>query len=407
MRISIRVPPCRPVDEVAALAARAEHEGIWSMFFPDSQLLWRDVFATMVLSADRTNRVGLATGVANLVTRHPSVIASAIRTVQEIAGDRVRLGLGAGSSSVRPLGLGLASNDAIEQAIGQIRALTSGTVAALGDRRVQLRDPAGQPPILLAATGPRRLELAGRVADGVIIHSGTTTSSVGSALDAVARGVAKSGRSLGDLQVVVTGVILVSDNLGRDARLLKPICCTVAQDGGGAALRAGGIQVREAVPVSRSPGSAADQGPGARGRAGSGPGDIVVDEQELGGRETDGDQEETVYPDLKHADDWEQAVRACEDRLSDDEALAFAEQFCFAGTPAQIERQVEALEASGVTEVLFQGLSSYDLPGTLVRTVGAMARRLAGVTEAPADAHLYADVDTAGAGRAVQGRSEQ
>lgn len=365
MRISLRVPPCRRADDVAALAVRAEREGIWSMFFPDSQLLWRDVFTTMALSADRTSQVGLATGVANLVTRHPTVIASAIRTVQEIAGDRVRLGLGAGSSSVRPLGLGLASNDDIERAVGQIRALTCGMVATVGERRVQLRDPAGPPPILLAATGPRRLELAGRIADGVIIHNGTTTSSVGSALDAVARGAESGGRSLGDLQVVVTGVILVTDNLRRDARLLKPICCTVAQDGGGAALRAAGIEVREAAPVV--PGSADDGG---------------------------------VYPDLKHADDWELAVLSCDDRLSDDEALAFAEQFCFAGTPAQIQRQVDVLAASGVTEVLFQGLSSYELPDALVGTVGAMARRMTGPVQAAADTPAMVDVrsDVAGTG---------
>lgn len=391
MRISLRVPPCRRVDDVAALAVQAESEGIWSMFFPDSQLLWRDVFATMALSADRTRRIGLATGVTNLVTRHPTVIASAVRTVQEIAGDRVRLGLGAGSSSVRPLGLGLASNDAIERAVGQIRALTSGMVATVGERRVRLRDPAGQPPILLAATGPRRLELAGRIADGVIVHSGTTTSSVGSALDAVARGAEMGGRSLGDLQVVVTGVILVTDNLRRDARLLKPICCTVAQDGGGAALRAAGIHVGDAAAVSAGSGRGDDNGPGEKGSGARGPG-----EQSLGGNRVGGAPDDEVYPDLKHADDWEQAVAACDHRLSDDEALAFAEQFCFAGTPAQIQRQVAVLQTSGVTEVLFQGLSSYDLPDALIGTVGALARRLAGVTDADADSSVDTPADTHG-----------
>jgi len=352
MKVSLRVPPCRRTDEVAAVVVEAEAAGVWATYFPDSQLLWRDVFATMALCGDRTSRIGLATGVTNLVTRHPTVIASAIRTIQETAGDRVRLGLGAGSSSVRPLGLELASSRAIEQAVAQIRALTSGSVAAIGERRVQLRDPAGRVPILLAATGPRRLELAGRIGDGVIVHSGTTPASLATALAAVERGAEASGRSLGDLQVIVTGVILVTDDLARDARLLKPICCTVAQDGGVEALRAGGIAVRD---VAASGDSSAAPTPAAA------------------------DDEATVYPDLKHAGDWGQAVAACDDRVSDIDAMTFAQRFCFAGTESEIAAQIEALQAVGVTEVLLQGLSSYDLPASLLRSVGSLARRVQGI----------------------------
>lgn len=351
MKVSLRVPPCRRTDEVAAVVAEAEAAEIWATYFPDSQLLWRDVFATMALCADRTSRIGLATGVTNLVTRHPTVIASAIRTIQETAGDRVRLGLGAGSSSVRPLGLELASSRAIEQAVAQIRALTSGSVAAIGERRVQLRDPAGRVPVLLAATGPRRLELAGRIGDGVIIHSGTTPASLATALAAVERGAEASGRSLGDLQVVVTGVILVTDDLARDARLLKPICCTVAQDGGGEALRTGGIVVHD-VEESGDPSASTHAA---------------------------ADDERTVYPDLKHAGDWGKAVAACDNRVSDIDAVTFAQRFCFAGTESEIAAQIEALQAAGVTEVLLQGLSSYDLPTSLLRSVGSLARRVHGI----------------------------
>jgi 5,10-methylenetetrahydromethanopterin reductase len=46
VRIGLRLPPCRPVDEMAAAAARAEDLGFDGVWFPDSQLLWRDAYAT-------------------------------------------------------------------------------------------------------------------------------------------------------------------------------------------------------------------------------------------------------------------------------------------------------------------------------------------------------------------------
>ncbi len=63
MRIGLRIPPCAPVPEIAALARDAERAGFDEVWFPDSQLLWRDVFAVdvpdqpHVLLADVAERV--------------------------------------------------------------------------------------------------------------------------------------------------------------------------------------------------------------------------------------------------------------------------------------------------------------------------------------------------------------
>lgn len=54
---------------------RAEELGFDDVWFPDSQLLWRDVFTTLTAAALGTGRIGLGTAVTNLATRHPAVVA--------------------------------------------------------------------------------------------------------------------------------------------------------------------------------------------------------------------------------------------------------------------------------------------------------------------------------------------
>src|ERR1700742_615809 len=84
LTIGVRVPPCRRADEVAVEVARAEHYGFDVAWVADSQLLWRDVFATLALAAVRTERIALATAVTNVATRHPTVVACGINTVAEL-----------------------------------------------------------------------------------------------------------------------------------------------------------------------------------------------------------------------------------------------------------------------------------------------------------------------------------
>src|SRR4051794_37468283 len=91
IRYGIRFPPAVSVREVAESVALCERKGFDVAWIADSQLLWRDVFAAMALAADRTEKITLGTAVTNFVSRHPSVVASAINTVHELAPGRVAL----------------------------------------------------------------------------------------------------------------------------------------------------------------------------------------------------------------------------------------------------------------------------------------------------------------------------
>ncbi|MFD8817639.1 LLM class flavin-dependent oxidoreductase, partial [Streptomyces sp. NPDC059627] len=100
MRVGVRVPPCDRADRVLETVRRAEELGFDDVWFPDSQLLWRDVFTTLTAAALGTDRIGLGTAVTNLATRHPAVVASAARSVAELAPARKIHGLRHGKRKV-------------------------------------------------------------------------------------------------------------------------------------------------------------------------------------------------------------------------------------------------------------------------------------------------------------------
>ncbi|WP_089107137.1 LLM class flavin-dependent oxidoreductase [Streptomyces hyaluromycini] len=326
MRVGIRVPPCDRADRVLETVRRAERLGFDDVWFPDSQLLWRDVFTTLTAAALGTDRIGLGTAVTNLATRHPAVVASAARSVAELAPGRFTLGLGVGNSSVGPVGLRQSTSAAIREGIGMLRALLAGEEWEFpGGVRSRLRDPDPGIPLHLAASGPRNLRLAGEIADGVILLSGVSPRTLAQATARVREGAA--GRE-GRLPLTVSAFCAVTDDVEAEARRLKPICASIAQNGGAPFLALAGIDVH--VP----------------------------------------EKVEGIYPDLVHAEDWKAAVDICSAWISDENALRFAEEFCLFGTADEIAARLRALPASGVTGVFLQHVGSYDPPADLIEAVG-------------------------------------
>ncbi|GHE84034.1 5,10-methylenetetrahydromethanopterin reductase [Amycolatopsis deserti] len=317
MRIGIRIPPCAPLSELAGFVREVERAGFDQAWFPDSQLLWRDVFATAAAAALATSRITLGTAVTNVVTRHPSVVAGAARTVAEIAPGRFVLGVGVGNSSVVPAGLAPATRAGLRSGVDVIRRLLSGVEGGPGIG--MLRDPLPV-PVHLAASGPRNLRLAGEIADGAILLSGVADEPLAAALAEVTAGAA--GRA--SVPVTVSAFCRVTGSVARDARELKPVCLSIAANGGASFLAAAGVDVR--VPPALP----------------------------------------QVRPDLLHAESWPDAVRACEPFVDDDAAEAFARRFCLFGTAEEIATRLDGLRRRGVSAVLLQHVGSYDLPRRLV-----------------------------------------
>jgi 5,10-methylenetetrahydromethanopterin reductase len=294
------------VNEVADAARRAEDLGFDDVWMPDSQTLWRDVYAALACAALGTERIRLGTAVTNLVTRHPSVVAGAARTVAELAPGRFALGVGVGNSSVEPVGLRPSTSAELRTGVVALRAAAPGI------------------PIHIAATGPRNLATAGELGDGVILLAGASPPLVTAALARI--GEAAAGRRRPE--VTVSAFCQVTDDLERDARALKPVCAELARRGGGAALAAVGIDVSVPAHIPE------------------------------------------VHPDLLHAVDSEHAVEVASAWISDADAVRFAQEFCLYGTAGEIASRLRSLHTLGVTGVLLQHVGSYTLPYPLMEALG-------------------------------------
>lgn len=182
-------------ERAAASARRAEAAGWAGMAVVDSQHLSGDSYVALALAAGATDRLGLATGVTNPVTRHPAVTASAIASIQRISGGRAVLGIGRGDSALAHLGRAPAGVGVLEKYLIALQTYLRGggiefdaldfheriapPIDTLGladtpsaSRLHWLDRNAPKVPVEVAATGPRVIASAARHADRVMFALG-------------------------------------------------------------------------------------------------------------------------------------------------------------------------------------------------------------------------------------------
>jgi 5,10-methylenetetrahydromethanopterin reductase len=202
----------RSVEAFAADVRRAETLGWDAAFQPDSQLRRRDTYVLLAAAARATERITLGPLLANPINRHPTVTASSIATIDELAPGRTLLGWGVGDTAGRLAGLRPARVKELEAGTRLMRALLDGHAVEVGAER-PARLPHHRPvPIWIAAGGPRTLRMAGGVADGVFIRVGTHPANIAAAVQAVRAGAADAGRDPSHVRLgAVFHSVLVDD----------------------------------------------------------------------------------------------------------------------------------------------------------------------------------------------------
>jgi 5,10-methylenetetrahydromethanopterin reductase len=224
------------VDAPAAFkdaVAEIEELGFDHLWLTDSSLHARDSYAYLTLAATHSTRLQLGTAVTNSVTRHPAVTAAAIATVDEISGGRGILGIGAGDRPLRALGLRPSSVATLEAAVDVVRRLWRGDAVDIDASAFRLEAAhlrfavRADIPIFVSASGPKTLELAGRVADGVILLVGLFPEAVRWALSHVDRGARASGRPRPHVAVFAYGAI--DDDASRALEAARSIAAWFPQ----------------------------------------------------------------------------------------------------------------------------------------------------------------------------------
>jgi 5,10-methylenetetrahydromethanopterin reductase len=183
------------------LCREAENLGFEWVGVADSQSVFHELYVALTLAATSTSRVRVGPLVTNPLTRHLVVTASAIASIDAVSRGRAVLGIGSGDSAIFTLGAPPATLAGLEDAILTLGRLTGGDVVERRERTWRVHRTSRRVPVYLAAEGPRTLELAGRVADGVIVGLGLTPDVVERSLAAIERGARAAGRRLADLDV--------------------------------------------------------------------------------------------------------------------------------------------------------------------------------------------------------------
>lgn len=215
MEFHLGILPNRSLRECVALGRLAEELDYAGVWIADSHSVFRDAYAILATLAMTTERIRLATGVTQTVTRHPAVIASSWATLQEASAGRAILGIGVGESAVRNLGLKPERLAVFETKVRTIRALLRGEVVEYEGHEISMPWSDFRVPIVMACSGPKSLQLGGRLADGVLFQVGADPAFVRYALDNIRAGAEAAGRKLEDLKLLMR--VACSVGADRDA----------------------------------------------------------------------------------------------------------------------------------------------------------------------------------------------
>ena len=310
IRIHMRVPGTQPMPELTRLIQSIETAGFDGAGVLDSQLISRDTFVVLSQAATHTSRLTLFPAVTNPFTRHASVLAGAIQSVEELAPGRVKFVMGTGYTSASTIGRRAAMLAEMRQSLSTIRALLAGGSVDFGGTPGRLAFAARRPiPLIMAASGPKAIELAGEIADGVLLLVGFNGGIIERALGYVERGAKRGGRRLSDLEVIWAVRTCTAATTAEARRLARP---TAVHWG---VLRWGGHWLE--------------------------PAGIKLPKLDIP------DAVHKIYPDLSHAHDWEAAIRATS--FVPDEAVA---QLCDAigliGAPADCAARIAEMAKLGV-----------------------------------------------------------
>jgi len=167
----------RAPDQLARAAKLAERTG-YDYFWLADERFFHEVYASLAHVAHVTERIKLGPCVTDPYSRHPALTAMAVATLDEISDRRAVLGIGAGVSGFRELGIAREKPAvAIREAVELIRKLLRGETVTYKGERVSFDDGKldftpvrSEVPIYVASQQLHGCRVAGRVADGAIMQ---------------------------------------------------------------------------------------------------------------------------------------------------------------------------------------------------------------------------------------------
>lgn len=208
-RLAAFSPAVRTLGESISRAQAAErlgYESVWTTQLPDA----RDGSLVLAAYAARTERVQIGTAVLPIYTRHPTAMVQMAATLDELSGGRFILGMGI-SHKVTVEGMWDLKLEspvrAMREYVDIVRTSLRDGGCSIDGRYFSARWRYSGPrradlPIMISALNPRMLELAGEIADGVVLYMCPPGYIEQQVVPAVRAGRDKAGKSLDGFEIV-------------------------------------------------------------------------------------------------------------------------------------------------------------------------------------------------------------
>src|SRR6476620_4199935 len=208
-----------PAPLAIDFAGRAETAGFRSAWFPE--ITFADSFGPATAAALRTETIGIGTGVVGIWSRSAVTMALQAATLQQLSGGRLLLGLGVqargyvqawhGQRYTKPIAAMRDFVSILRSAFAGELVTHEGEVFSVRNFHLDMELPA-PPRITIAANGPRMIELAGEIADGMIGWFQSLEYVRDVTMPALRRGAERAGRSLDDFEATVGFPSVVTDD---------------------------------------------------------------------------------------------------------------------------------------------------------------------------------------------------
>jgi 5,10-methylenetetrahydromethanopterin reductase len=233
-RLGFALTNTEDVRGAADAARRAERLGYDSLWFGEHNYS-HDAIVPCAAAAAATERITIGPCVVPIFTRSALLLANTFATLDELAGGRIVLGIGAGSRVlIKAQGIEYRTPLlALREYVDACRAVWkahgrhvsyAGEVVRLQDAELDFKPVRDEIPVWIGPTGPKACELTGEIAQGAMLNAFLPASYVRSAVEWLAAGAARTGRSLDDGFETSMIVLTVVARSKEDAfRQLRPV----------------------------------------------------------------------------------------------------------------------------------------------------------------------------------------
>lgn len=219
-RVALYLQDKHPIRDGMEYACYAEAKGFEAVWQAESRLV-RDAIVPMAAFAAVTERIKIGSGVINNWTRNIGLLAATFLTLDDLAPDRIICGIGAwwdplaknvGIDRRKPLAAMRETIEIMRRLLAMENVTYKGEFHQVQGIELDVVHGRREPrnvPVMIGATGPQMMEMTGEIADGVVLNYCVPPDYNHQAMEQLAKGAKKAGRSLDEIdrpQLVVCSV---------------------------------------------------------------------------------------------------------------------------------------------------------------------------------------------------------